>query len=319
VTAARPKIGVIGSANMDLVVRAPRLPHAGETILGGPFETHPGGKGANQAVAAARLGGDVTFVGCVGDDAHGESLREGLAREGIDVSHLRTVPGESTGIAVITVDDGGENTIVVAPGTNARVSPDDVNAAFEKIREVDVVLMQLEIPTETVEYLIGRSEEFSASIILNAAPARQLPRETLSNINCMIVNEHEARLITGARQDQTGGELISILGPRVGGQAITIMTRGEGGSLACMMSDHISEHHAFEVDVIDSVAAGDAFCGAIAVGLMPRGKDVSNDTLRDAIRFASAAGALACTRRGAQPSLPTRQEVDAFLSERQGT
>ena len=315
-SAARPKIVVIGSINMDLVVRAPRLPDAGETILGGPFETHPGGKGANQAVAAARLGGDVSFVGRVGDDSWGESLRDGLARVGIDISHLHISQNESSGVALITVDDRGENTIVVAPGANARVSRDDVDAAIDTIREADVILMQLETPVETIEHVIARSEEFGATAILNAAPAERLGGELLRPLDVLIVNEHEARIMTGARRDQGGGELISILGPLVGGQTITIMTRGEAGSLACVMNDHISEYPAFEADAVDSVAAGDAFCGALAVALAPHGADVSDDDLKDAIRFASAAGAIACTRRGARPSLPTRAEVASFLRDR---
>ncbi|MBK8974438.1 MAG: ribokinase [Planctomycetes bacterium] len=301
-----PALCVVGSINMDLVVGTPRLPERGETVLGGPFATHPGGKGANQAVAAARLGARVAMVGRVGDDDFGRQLTAGLRADGVDVEHVRTAPGVATGIAAITVEHGGENTIVVAPGANARLTVDDVAAARAVLEAAAAVVLQLEVPLPTVAAAVAHARAAGVRVILNAAPAARLPPDLLPQVDVLVVNRGEGRLLAGSAapgdDDTSLCRALRALGPR-----LVVLTRGAEGALALGPDGAVSQP-AFAVATVDTVAAGDAFVGALAVGL------AADTALAPALRFACAAGALATTRHGAQPSLPTTAAMEAFLA-----
>jgi len=284
------RIVVVGSANLDLVVTAPTLPRPGETVLGGEFTIVPGGKGANQAIAAARAGGEVAFVGAVGDDDFARPQRDNLVAAGVDVSRLRTVPGAS-GVALIAVDEHAENLIVVAPGANAALTGLDA-ADRAVISAADVLLCQLEIPVETV----AQAAATSTFTVLNAAPARQLPAEVLSTVDLLVVNEGEAEVLAGraARPE----DLLDLV-PRV------VMTLGAQGAA-------YADRHGLRLDVaaprvkaVDTTAAGDAFTGALAVA-WAEGRPVE-----EAVRWACAAGAVCATRSGASSSLPSRAEIEA--------
>ncbi|UCD76417.1 MAG: ribokinase [Phycisphaerales bacterium] len=297
---------VIGSINMDLVVRTPRLPAAGETVLGGPFQTFPGGKGANQAVAAARMGAVTTMVGCVGDDPYGWQMRHTLANEDIDVSCISDHEDAATGVALITVDDRtGENTIVVAGEANLTLTPDRVSLARSAIDAADVLLMQLEIPTDVVARAASLAREFDTIVILNAAPAAALPASLLSQLDCLIVNRGEAALLAGRSSDDEPGALASALAAT--GPSTVIITLGSHGAYL-HTPDDASLLPAFAVEAVDAVGAGDAFAGAFAAAI------ARGEAVRNACTIASAAGALAATHRGAIPSLPTAEEVATFLA-----
>lgn len=305
------RIAVLGSINMDLVIRAPRLPRPGETILGTALTTHPGGKGANQAVAAARLGAAVSMIGCIGNDAHGRMLLDALARENVDITHVRTVTDQPTGAALITVDQHGENTIVVAPGANGLVSGADLDAAAETIASADILITQLEIPLATVQQAIELAHHCGRQVLLNAAPAQPLPEGFLQAVDFLVVNEREARLISGCSENDPSGRLAGLLRER--GRGPVVVTRGAKGVVSCNRIGCVLHQDAFDVNAVDSTAAGDAFCGALAVAVAEKRLA---DELQDAIRFANAAGALSVTRSGAQASLPTRAEVEALLAGR---
>ncbi len=305
-----PRICVLGSLNMDLVVSSPRLPGAGETILGGPFETHPGGKGANQAVAAARLGAAVTMIGCVGDDEHGHRMRTILAADGVDASRVIVRSGIGTGLALITIGDSGENTIVVVPRANTTLTPDDLAGHRDPIAQADVLLMQLETPLETVAAAAALAREAGTTVILNAAPAVRLPADLMSQIDLVVVNEGEAAVLTGSDGSDETALLARLAALPVG---TVVLTLGERGS---WFSHERSPNRlaAYQIDPIDTVGAGDAFVGALATRwgehqVSGGRRGVDSMAMLDAICWANAAGALACTRRGAIPSLPTRAEV----------
>jgi ribokinase len=305
------RVCVIGSANMDLVVRTPRLPKPGETILGGPFEMFPGGKGANQAVAAARMGAQVSFVGRVGADAYGTELRTALSREGVDLTTLRATAGVATGVALITVDEsGGENTIVVAGGANKRVSRDDVHAVSGLIRSADVLLMQLEVPVDVVAAAAAVARSTGRKVVLNAAPAVELPEGLLATVDVLIVNRGEAAAGVGAVADVRSRDLakrLLDLGPRA-----VVITLGPRGAL---VADSRGVEHvpSIEVEAVDTVGAGDAFCGTLAA-MLAEGK-----ALAQAARAGCIAGALAAAKQGAIPSLPTREAVGRVLAGERST
>jgi ribokinase len=295
---------VVGSANVDVVVDVPRHPRGGETILGGELRRSPGGKGANQAVAAARAG-DVatTMVGALGSDDGAELLLRSLSRGGVRTEGVRRVDA-STGTALITVSPDGENAIVVAPGANAGVVVDDGARAL--IAQADVVLAQLEVPLDVV--LAGaRARRPGASFVLNAAPSRELPEAVWQEVDVLVVNEHEAADLaapsTSAPSQRPPSELARVLLGRV--PAVVITLGGDGALVA--RRDHADVHvGGIRVDVVDTTGAGDTFCGVLAAELA-RGAD-----LADAARIASVAGALAVTRPGAQDAVPVRVEVLAF-------
>lgn len=296
------KILVVGSINMDLVVRVPHSPKPGETVLGGDFETFPGGKGANQAVAASRMGGDVTMVGRVGSDDFGNILIQGLVENNIKTTHVIKDSKAPTGVAMIAVAADGENMIVVAPGANGNVSIEDVGNARPLMRETDILLVQLECPLETVTEAIGLAKAYDVPVVLNPAPAQKLPESLLKSVNYITPNQGELIKLTGEKDLNT-----AISNWKEAGLNNLIVTLGANG--ARVISDEIDEHiPANEVTTVDTTAAGDAFNGALTVAL------AEGKTILEAVRYGMAAGALASTKRGAQPSLPSRDSVENLLA-----
>lgn len=286
-----PRVIVIGSTNTDLVVTVPHLPVPGETVLGSDLRQVAGGKGANQAVAAARLGGQVTFIGRVGDDDYGRHTLQNLQSEGINTQHLQVTPGVASGTALISVHaTTGENAIVVAPGANARVTPDDIAAAADAIAAAQVVVVSLEIPLDTVVAAVSAARAHGRLVILNPAPAQPLPATLLTQVDIITPNEKELDVLGG---------IATLLNA---GVSTVITTLGAKGARLQTASETL-EIPAPRVTAVDTVAAGDCFTGALAVELA-RGTD-----LPTAARFATTAASLKVTRRGAQSGMPTRAEV----------
>ena len=301
------KIVVVGSLNMDLVVRVPKIPEPGETILGNGFATFPGGKGANQAVAAARLGADVTMIGQVGSDSFGEALIENLNNEGVQTEFVAVDRTEATGVALITVDADGQNSIAVASGANYTFTSKQVNQAWNKLNDVDILVMPLETPPDTIIAATKLARESHAKVILNPAPARPLTKELLSMIDVIVPNELEVIQIVnflGSPVNEIQDAVNILLDYGVGAVVTTLGSDGAEIFEKDKKSLHLTQ---YDVDIVDTTAAGDAFIGAFAVGL-GEGK-----SLYDACCFANAAGALTVTKAGAQPSLPKRIEVDKLL------
>jgi len=287
------RVLVVGSANVDFTVAASRLPGVGETVSGGTLLVNHGGKGANQAVAARRLGTEVRFIACVGDDGSGRDIRAALRAEGIGVEGVMVTAEAATGTALIVVDGQGRNQIVVAPGANWRLSVEHVRSRADDFAWAQVVMCQLETPLETLEWALAEARRRGRVTMLNPAPV-------------LTPNEGEAERLSGVAVRDTGSAAAAGRALRGRGVGTAIVTLGAQGSLACTAGGDIAVP-AFAVTAVDTTAAGDAFNGALGAALAGR------DTLRDALRFASAAAAIACTRRGAQPSLPTRAEVDRLL------
>jgi ribokinase len=302
------KVVVVGSTNTDMTVRVPRIPAPGETVLGRDFQITAGGKGANQAVAAARAGGTVIFVTALGTDDFGERAVENLVREGIDVDLVRRVAGVPSGVALICVDETGENSIAVAAGASRALRPEDVEPLAPVLHAGDVILMQLEIPLVTVEAAARFAATEHARVILNPAPAQPLPDSLLATVSLLTPNEREAEQLTGvAVSDQeTLTRAAAALHERgVRGVLITLGARGVFASV-----DGSSELvPGFRIEAVDTTAAGDVFNGSLAVAL------VEGQSPRDAVRFANAAAALSATRMGAQASAPSRAEIETFLRE----
>ncbi|NLH06354.1 MAG: ribokinase [Chloroflexi bacterium] len=297
---------VVGSLNMDLVVRAPRIPAPGETLLGGEFHTVPGGKGANQAVAAARLGARVSMVGRLGAADFATQLLANLEADGIDHSAVIQDASTTTGVALIVVADDGQNSIVVASGANMQVTPDDVDAAAETIAAADVLLLQLEIPLDAVQRAAEIAHEHGVPVVLNPAPARDLPADLLSRVDVLIPNESETALLTGLPVD-TRAELEAAARTLLGrGVGTAILTLGARGAMLATGSE-VEIIPTFKVQPVDTTAAGDAFVAGFSVALA-EGKPVA-----EAVRWGNAAGALAATRLGAQTSLPRRAELEQLL------
>ncbi|HZD55682.1 MAG TPA: ribokinase [Anaerolineales bacterium] len=299
-------IVVMGSINMDLVVRAPRHPEPGETILGSEFHTFPGGKGANQAVACARLGAGVKMVGRLGSDAFGSALLQTLARDGVDTAYIAEDERAATGVALITVVASGQNTIVVASGANALVTGEQILSATAVFDDASVLLLQLECPMAAVEQAIQLAKQHDIPVVLNPAPAQRLGREFLTHIDYLIPNESELALLAGSGSS-TALE-VAARGLQNEGVKRLIVTLGEKGVfvLEAGRKTYLKAHR---VPVVDTTAAGDAFVGAFAVALTAQHSTI------EAAQWGNAAGALAVTRMGAQPSLPARAELDAFLAE----
>lgn len=291
------RIVVVGSINMDLVTQASRFVGPGETILGDGFVTVPGGKGANQAVAAARLGAEVALVGATGDDAFGEKLRHGLRVEGVDLTHVATVEHCASGTASITVA-GGENLIIVVPAANARVMPAQVESARALIRGADAVLVQMEIPLETVEATLRLGETLGVPVILNPAPAQWLPPDCLQLARCVTPNQHELALLLGADPEEDFRSLMQRAPCPV------VLTRGDEGAWYRQSGAPVHQP-AFATRVVDSTGAGDTFNAALVVFLC--------EGLESAVRKACAAAAIAVGKLGAQGGMPRRAELQAFL------
>lgn len=293
------KVLVVGSINMDLVVETAQFPAPGETVLGQGFRTFAGGKGANQAVAACRLGAQVTLIGCVGKDAFGRELIDHLQREGVDTRHVRIDERASTGVASITVCRP-ENSIVVVPGANHALVPDDLLAAEAAFCAADVVLCQLEIPLATVEAAAALAVRHGKPFLLNPAPAIPLPESLLDRVTLLTPNEHEFGIVLSAGSDDWSRQL-SRHPLRV------LMTRGADGAWFADASGQLAHQPAFVVEAVDTTGAGDTFNGALAAFW---GQDLSS-----LARLACAAGALSVTKPGAQSGMPTREQLQAFLKE----
>ena len=298
--AADPEVAVVGSLNLDLVVRVARLPGPGETVTGDDVFRNPGGKGANQAVAAARLGRRVAMVGRVGDDDAGRELLGSLEADAVDTSQVRVVAGVPSGIALITVSEDGENQIVVSPGANARLTPDDVGQAGAALRAAAVTLLQLEVPLEAVA---AAARAAGGTVVLNPAPVRDLPEELLAEVDVLVPNRVELAQLAGGAEPGTVAEATRLAG-RLPARAV-VVTLGADGCLVVEGGDatHVP---AVAVRAVDTTAAGDAFCGGLADAL------AGGATLEDAARRAVRVAAAACLRPGAQASLPTPGELQAL-------
>jgi ribokinase len=302
------RVVVVGSTNTDMTIRVPRIPAPGETALGRGFQITAGGKGANQAVAAARAGGSVLFVTALGADDLGDRALDGLVREGIDVHLIWRVSGTPSGVALIVVDDSGENSIAVAPGANSELGPEAVEPLASALEPGDVLLLQLEIPLTTVEAAARIAVSRRARVILNPAPAQTLPESLLAAVSVLTPNEHEVEQLTGMHAADEIALRNAAAALRKRGVRELLITLGARGVFASL--DGISELvPAFRVDAVDTTAAGDVFSGALAAAL------VEGRSTRHAVRFASAAAALSVTKTGAQASAPRRAEIEAFLRE----
>jgi ribokinase len=307
--AMKPVISVVGSANMDLVFRTPRMPLIGETIAGGDFHQIPGGKGANQAVAAARLGAAVKFIGRVGDDAFGARLRDCLMSDAIDVSDLAITPETATGVAGIIVDASGHNCIVLAPGANERLSIADIEHAAQSIRDSQLLICQLETPLVTVTAAIALAHEIKIAVILNPAPARELTDNLLQKVSYLIVNEVEAGQLSGVEVTDTASAQLAASKLLARGVGAVLLTMGKHG---VFIADPGTAKFipGIVVEVVDTTAAGDTFVGAFAVGIA---NGLSFETASIEAQYAAA---LTVTRLGAQTSIPHRQEVLDFMASR---
>jgi len=300
-----PRIAIIGSANVDLVIRAHHLPAPGENVFGDDLRMIPGGKGANQAVAVARLGGRARFIGRVGRDSFGEMLLASLRAGGVETGGLAALADAPTGVALIVIDRLGQNSIVVAPGANRRLMPADIQALRPALEKLDAILMQLEIPIETVVHTIRLAREINVPVILDAGPARGQPPDELFRVAILSPNEAEAGALLGCAirdlkdAEEAGREML-----RRGAGAVVLKLGSQGALL--VTEDECLHVPAHPVKVVDTTAAGDAFTAALAVY---RAEGLA---LPEAVRMANKAGALATTKLGAQPSMPTRAELDAM-------
>jgi ribokinase len=295
-TSKPPRICVLGSINQDLVIHTPRFPRPGETLLGGPFETHPGGKGANQAVAAARMGAQVEFLGCVGDDDGGRMAFEVFAEAGIHAQAVEVCPHHHTGVGVITVSPEGENHIVVASGANLQMNAAWVDQHATSIRAADALLLQLEISLEANLRAVQIAQQAGVPVVLNAAPARQLSQEFLAGIHTLIVNQHEFEILGSPEV------------PRL------IVTYGKDGAICSQSQPDGSRlkirQASYPVTPVDTTAAGDAFCAAATVA------SLDPNLADDFLSWGTAAGALTCTTVGAIPALPDRAAIAALRKNR---
>lgn len=298
----------VGSLNADLVVRVPRFPQPGETISGSDLQIIPGGKGANQAVAAARQGTSISMLGRVGNDSFGPELINNLKQNNVDTSHVQIDSQSATGTAIIVVDANGQNNIVLSPGGNGQVSPADVTAV--SFLDYKLLLLQLEIPIEAVLAAAQRARESGLRVLLNPAPARSLPEELISLSDFVLPNETELSLLTNQSvHDISSAEKAAKTLLERGAQNV-IVTLGANGALI-VSNKQVTHVNTYQVEVVDTTAAGDAFIGGFASALL------RNKSLEEAVRYGCACGALATTKFGAQPSLPTQQEVERFMALRE--
>lgn len=299
------KVVVVGSANVDYILRLPHLPRKGETVTGGPFSLAFGGKGSNQAFAARRAGAEVAAVFSLGGDAGGGELAAAYQAEGIDSTHMARNPGDVCGIAVILVDDNGDNTISLCPGANAAMTAEQVERAKDVIAAADILMLQMEIPDAPIQRAIDLAAAQGTVVMLNYAPARPSAVVLDGKIDILVVNETEAQTLTGLPVGDPASAARAAAKLAANGHRRVIVTLGANGSL---LWEGGKERHvpAFPVAAVDTTAAGDTFCGALAAAL-GEGK-----AMPEALRFASAAGALCASRAGALPSIPRREEIEAF-------
>jgi len=303
--AVRDGVLVFGSLNMDLVARVPRMPVPGETLSGHSFFSNPGGKGANQAVACARQGARVEMVGRVGDDGFAMELRDALRAQGVDDDGVTTAAGQSTGVAMIMVNDAAQNCIAVLPGANALVNTQDAESLRARLPRAALLLLQLEVPMNAVLRAASLAREGGCRVLLNAAPAQALPDALWPQVDILVVNESEARILAAVPSvtRDNAGEAASLL--RARGPAHVLITLGEDG-VVWISADGIQHFEAMSVEAVDTTGAGDTFIGSLAALLVER------RSMPDAIRHAMRAAAICVTRPGAQASIPTRQEVADF-------
>lgn len=302
------KIIVVGSSNTDMVIKSKRIPVPGETILGGDFLMNPGGKGANQAVAAARLGGDVTFIARTGNDMFGKRAVELYKKEGINTKFITTDEKEPSGVALILVDEKGENCISVSKSANEKLTQKEVEVAKDLFEMGDIVLMQLETPLETIEYTAQMANEKGLKVILNPAPARELPTSLLKNVYMVIPNETEAEILSGVKvtdldSAKKAADVISAKGVD-----IVLITIGKRGAFV-KEGNNYEVVPTYKTVPVDTTAAGDTFCGALCVALS-EGKNI-----KDAVKFANRSASISVTRMGAQSSVPYRKEIDEIIAK----
>ena len=298
------KICVIGSLNMDLVVNVDTMPKPGQTIIGSNFKEVPGGKGANQAVAMARLNGNVSMIGKVGEDGFGQTLINSLKNDKVDTTYIQTTKG-ATGVALITVDKNAQNSIVVSPGANFEVKEEDIDSNIEAIKNSDIVVLQLETPLNTIKYALNKAKELNKYTILNPAPAVKLDDEIIKNVDLLTPNETELEIISGVSIEteediQKAAQIMIEKGVKE-----LIVTLGSKGSLYINKEKSMFKK-AYKVEAVDTTAAGDSYTGALAVALSQDKK------MEDAMDFASKVGALSVLKEGAQSSLPTLDDVENF-------
>ncbi len=296
---------VVGSINQDFVLKVERRPNPGETVTNAELSTGSGGKGANQAAAAALLRASVTFLGRVGDDEFGEPLVQALGEKGIDTSLVKQVSGESTGAAFITLTPDGENAITVAPGANRSLTPEDADAASEAIGDARVLVAQMEIPVETVLRAVEISAKRGTRALVNLAPTFEVPRELLEKLDPLVVNEHEAAFLLGGEVEGVDGALSAASKLLSLGPQSAVVTIGEAGAV-CASGESSRHLPTPKVDVVDTTGAGDAFVGALAARL------ARDAPLEDAVAYAVRAGAAAVTKVGAQGALPTPDVVETL-------
>lgn len=299
-------IVVVGSSNTDMIIKVPHLPKPGETILGGEFTKAAGGKGANQAVAAARAGGEVTFIAKVGDDIFGESAIEGFKSDNINVDYISKDNDAPSGVAQIFVAEDGENCIAVASGANAKLSVEDIKNSSETIKSAKIILTQLETPIETVSEVISLGKNNNITTILNPAPAQKLENHLLGNITIITPNETEAELLTGVKVRDEISSLSAAQELKKRGVKKVIITLGSKGAFV-YDDDEYYMVDGFEVNAVDTTAAGDTFNGALAYALS------INKSMKESVRFANGAAALSVTKLGAQPSVPYFNEIELFI------
>ena len=298
----RPRIAVVGSFMMDLVVQCNRLPLEGQTIVGQDFNTFVGGKGSNQAIAAARLGANVSMIGRVGTDNFGDELLKNLSAEGVDSQFVVKDTEMGTGVAMITVDANGDNTIVAVPKANMSLNPDNIDQAESAIAVADILLLQLEVSLLAVQRAAEIAKANGVPVLLNPAPARRIPMELMSLVDILVPNETETEFLTGFRL--TDMESIKSAAKHLLEESVptVVLTLGDQGALLATAED-IQLVPSYSVKAVDATAAGDAFCGTLAVSV------ARGDSWESAVNFANAAGALTVTKLGAAPSIPTREQV----------
>lgn len=307
--ASHSGIVVIGSTNIDMICQTDHLPALGETVVGGTFVQAFGGKGANQAVAAARAGGQVTFITAVGDDAYAQQVTDSFARDGIDVRHVLRKPGTSTGVALIMLDRQGRNYLSIASGANQAITPADIDGASDTIRSAALVVMQNEIATSAAARAISIAQSAGVPVLFNYAPVMAAPIPVDGCMTYLVINENEAAQLSGLPVESPSQIAAAARKLKAQGSQVVIITLGAAGSFVrCDQGEW--QVPPFKVDPVDTTAAGDTYCGALAVALLEK------RPLKEAVVFATAASAISVTRMGAQPSIPRRPEIDAFLKSR---
>lgn len=304
----RPKIVVIGCLHTDFTVKVKTIPRIGESVLGKSFKRSPGGKGANQAVAAARLGADVVLIGRVGADVFGKELIKNLRENGIDTKYIIEDSETYTGLALIMVDEDGDNILAVASGADMRIRKEDIDRAEEIIKLSDILLIQLETPLQIVEYAINIAFNKGVKVLLNPAPAQKLSKDLLKKVYVLIPNEKEAELLSNVKIKDLNSSKISAKKLLENGTENIVITLGKNGSIIATKEETV-HINGLNVNAIDTTGAGDAFCGALAVALS------SGKELKEAVIYANYAGALATTKIGAQEALPTKEELENFKRE----